>query len=47
MFYDFFKGEAVAKIELNPDSRVPHTIQYSENYQVILLAGYEKKISIY
>ena len=47
VLYNFFKGEAVAKIKLSTENRIPHTIQYSENYQVLLSAGYEKKISIY
>lgn len=47
MLYDFFKGEAVAKIKLSAESRIPHTLQYSEHYQMLLSAGYEKKISIY
>ena len=47
ILYDFFKGEVVARVKLNEDNRVPHTIQYSETYQVLFSAGYEKKISIY
>jgi hypothetical protein len=37
----------VAKIDLGVEGRIPHTIQYSEEYQVIITASYEKKINLY
>ena len=41
------RGEVMAEIDTKMERRVLHTIRYSEEYQVLLSAGYEKKISLF
>lgn len=44
--YNFFTGEIMNEISC-ADDRVPHTIQYSEQFQILFTAGLEKKIKLW
>ena len=44
--YNYFNGHIVTEIDLL-GQRIPHTILYSETYQVLFMSGLEKKIKIY
>ena len=41
------KREIVAEIDTKFERRMLHTIRYSEEYQILLAAGYEKKINLF
>lgn len=44
--YNYFNGHIVTEIDLL-GQRIPHTILYSETYQVLFMSGLEKKIKVY
>ena len=46
VIYDYFNGQIVTEINLQ-GMRIPHTLLYSETYQVLFMSGLEKRIKIY
>ncbi len=46
MLYNFYNGHIITEIDLQ-GQRIPHTIVYSEVYQVLFMSGLEKKVKIY
>jgi len=41
------RGEIVGEIDTKIERRMLHTLRYSEEYQVLLSAGYERKIYLF
>ncbi len=46
VIYNYYNGHIITEIDLQ-GMRIPHTIIYSEIYQVLFMCGLEKKIRIY
>lgn len=41
------RGEVLTEIDTKIERRMLHTLKYSEEYQVLLAAGYERRISLF